>query len=386
MANISQKIAYLFVLIAGFYLILAGNIAQAASITVSPPKFEFTADKGNALSETITITNGEDTDLALQISTADFQAEGEQGRATFIEGSDDNSAFSLSSWIELPETIITVPANGRIELPYTIRVPEHAEAGGHFGSIFFSPVVSNENLITIQQKVGVLMLVRVSGDIIEQGAIERFATYPVGIEGNDVVATSPQRIFQTFPVSFAVRFTNTGNVHIKPQGTITLQNMFGKELTRVGERIKVNSSGAITGTELADTIPVNAEGGNVLPESARAYVSSWKGYGSQIINNEGKAELTWKGFGFGRYTATLHMQYGSTALAPQTIHFWIIPWMVVIPSLLGLIILIVLIKLWRKASRERLKQQLREELQNEGTYTDEYTDTTIEYTDPSDQN
>ena len=47
------------------------------------------------------------------------------------------------------------------------------------------------------------------------------------------------------------------------------------------------------------------------------------------------------------------------------IHFWIIPWPIILPSLFGLIALIVVIRLLKKRGRERLKRELREELEQE---------------------
>ncbi|MDP3995404.1 MAG: hypothetical protein Q8P78_02200, partial [bacterium] len=80
---------------------------------------------------------------------------------------------------------------------------------------------------------------------------------------------------------------------------------------------------------------------------------------------QGEREIAFRGMGFGRYSAELNLSYGDTVLPTQTIHFWIIPWMIILPSLAGLAILIALIMFWRKHSRERLKRQLREELESE---------------------
>ncbi len=366
-SSISKIIAYLAIsavlATAGISVLTAP--AHAANITVSPPKFEFDAvEKGGRITGTITITNGDAEPLVLIPSVADFTAQGEAGKPAFIEG-DDTSAFSLSSWITLPAEAITVPANEKLEVPFSVTVPENAEAGGHFGTIFFSPVVQAEGNIAVQQKVGVLLLVRVSGEVRETGEVSIFKSYPADIDAETVHEAKSRLFFSEFPVTLAVRFTNTGNVHIKPVGTITLKNTFGNELARVGEETTVTDNGAITGSKLVDYLPVNDRQGNVLPNSSRVFLSSWQGYGSLVLNEQGDREIDWRGTGFGRYTATLSLSYGDTTLPAQTIHFWIIPWMIILPSLAGLIILILLILFWRKYSRERLKQQLREELEAE---------------------
>ena len=97
------------------------------------------------------------------------------------------------------------------------------------------------------------------------------------------------------------------------------------------------------------------------------------------MNDNEEREIAWKGLGFGRYTAELDLEYGDTQLPTTRIHFWIIPWMIILPTLAGLIILIMLIKFLRTHSRERLKQSLRQELEQEQSSPDEpKEDTTLD--------
>lgn len=371
LALYSQKFLQIITLATGIWLILGQINAYAASITVSPPKFEFEVEKGGIASGSIVITNGDNAPLVLIPSVADFTAQGEAGEPAFIESGAETTSFSLSSWITLPAEAITIPPGEKIEVPFMVRIPDNAESGGHFGTIFFSPVTAQAGTIAVEQKVGVLLLVRVAGEVVEQGEVTAFGAYPVGTEANVVAESKPKSIFSNFPVTIAVRFTNSGNVHAKPTGTITLKNMFGSTLFRVGEETQQTATGAFTGIKLVDYIPVNDRAGNVLPQSSRVFTSDWKGYGSLVINEAGEREIAWRGLGFGRYTAELDVAFGDTKLPRETIAFWIIPWMIILPVLVGLAILIFLIKFFRTRSRENLKRQLREELAAEQTVEDE---------------
>lgn len=359
----NHKLLKFGTLLAGIWLLLGQNLVSAASITVSPPKIELEMEKGQEVRQTITITNGEASELVLATSVSDFTASGESGEATFTE--DGQTAFSLSSWISLPNETITVPAQGRIEMPFTVRIPANAEAGGHFGTIFFSPVTSGGGDIAVKQKVGVLLLVKVKGEIKEQGTLDIFDTFNAKVDPDQVHKTSPQAIFEKFPINLAVRITNTGNVHSKPSGKITLKNTFGQILTRVGEEAVLSPTGAITGTKLVDYLPVNDRSGNVLPGSSRVFLQTWKGYGSINYTQDGKKEIVWKGLGFGRYTAELELNYASNNLPKQTISFWILPWKVIGGGIIILIALFFLIKKWRQVNRERIKRQLRREIERE---------------------
>ncbi len=349
-----------------FWLILGQFQAYAASVTVSPPKFEFEVEKGQTITQNITITNGEPSDLTLATSAADFTAAGEEGKPSFAEDANQvNSAFSLASWINLPNQVITVPGSGKLVVPFTVRVPEHAEAGGHFGTIFFSPITAAAGDISIKQKVGVLLLVRVKGEIRESGNLDIFDTYNSAITGDQVANAKTQAVFETFPINLAVRLTNTGNVHTKPQGKIIIKNTFGQALTRVGEEAILNGSGAITGTKVVDYIPVNDRGGNVLPNSSRVFLQPWKGLGSQVYDENGQKSIAWKGLGFGRYTAELELSYAGQIMPKQVISFWILPWKIMAGGLALIIALYFISKKWRQMSRERLKRQLRKELERE---------------------
>lgn len=366
LAKVSPKLLQIITFIFSFWLVLGQFQAYAASITVSPPKFEFEVEKGQTTSQSITITNGEGTPLNLAVSAADFTAVGEEGKPSFSEDTNQvNSAFSLASWISLPNQAVVVPAGGKLVVPFTVKVPEHAEAGGHFGTIFFSPVTAGSGDIAVKQKVGVLLLVRVKGEIRESGSLDVFGTYNAKLTGDEIAGAKAQSIFENFPINIAVRLTNTGNVHTKPQGKIIIKNTFGQVLTRVGEEAILNASGAITGTKVVDYLPVNDRAGNILPNSSRVFLQPWKGYGSQVYDTEGQKSIAWKGLGIGRYTAELDLTYAGEQMPKQTISFWIMPWKVMASGLALIIALYFIIKKWRQMSRERLKRQLRRELEGE---------------------
>ena len=371
LANFSPKLITFFTFLAGLWFVFGHISVIAASITVSPPKFEISAEKGQVLQREITITNGDAADLTLNISAANFTARGESGEAAFTEGDGATSAFSLSSWLTLPNGHVTVPANNKLVVPFTMSIPLQAESGGHFGTIFFSPVAAGAGNIAVQQKVGVLLLVRVAGEVVEQGKLESFGAYGADLKADDIAKTGSQSIFEDFPLALGVRFTNTGNVHTKPIGKIIIKNTFGRVLTRVGEKTIITPTGAVSGSEVVDYIPVNDRAGNVLPNSSRVFLQPWKGYGSYTLDENGNRAITWRGLGVGRYTAELELSYGAAQLPKQIIHFWIIPWKILSIIIVILAALILGLRQWKKMSRAKLKEQLRQELEQEQDITNQ---------------
>ncbi len=85
---------------------------------------------------------------------------------------------------------------------------------------------------------------------------------------------SPKKLFWEYgPVEFDLRIKNEGNVHVKPQGIITISNFLGKKI----------GSGV-----------VELEPKNVLPGAVRKSIAPWN-----------------KKWLFGKYTAVVSLTYGT---------------------------------------------------------------------------
>lgn len=235
---------------------------EAASLTIIPPKFELFANPGDIVTETVRVRNDTQAPQTYGILVEDFSSSGEDGRVVLEEGQDDTT-YSLKKWIELSSTNIIVQPNEEVVFPFTINVPRNAEPGGHYASVLFqiggTGVNPDETVTSVQHRVGTLVLLRVSGNVVEEATVESFQapTYS-----------------QTGPVNFTLRVKNDGTTHIRPAGTIVVTNMFGRKV---------------------DEIPLN--GLNVFPGSIR------------------KMDTTWdKGTLLGQYTATLVATYGQQNL------------------------------------------------------------------------
>ena len=154
--------------------------------------------------------------------------------------------------------------------------------------------------VAVAQKLGAIILVKLgkateSGQIVSFGPSKTFSEYP--------------------PITFTTRFKNTGNVHVKPRGSIIITNMFGKTVANVS---------------------VNENANNVLPNSERLFTSTWK-----------------DSFGFGRYTASEKLIYGDSGQVEMaTTSFWVIPWktslIVVVVLFLSILILVWVMRIYNR--------------------------------------
>ncbi len=280
--------------------------AQEVGIRISPIRIEEMVEPGELKAQKVKVANDSDSAKKLFIYLRDFKAEGETGAAKLIVPGSETGNY-LSSWIEVSNEGYDFAPRQEREIPFLIRVPADIGPGGYYGAVVFGteagkPKIESDDkgaAMGTAQQVGCLLLFQVKGEVQEEASIREFTT-------NQYFYGTP------FKVGFLARIENLGNVHIKPHGTITIKNMLGKE---VGQ------------------LRFNDKGSNILPKSIRRFEISW----------EDK-------LGFGRYTAELGLTFGTAVSqggqGKQSLFgnttFWILPWKIILPVLLGISLTILL--------------------------------------------
>lgn len=267
---------------------------KGEGLTISPPITELTLDSGKSVMKTIRLTNPTGKIVEVYPKVMNFKAKGEGGEPAFFEKSEEESKFSLASWIAFSANKIALAPEQVVEFSYDITVPEKAETGGHYGVVFFAsePPKAEEDSskVSIGSMIGSLILVKVPGQITEKGFLESFQ--------------SEKTTYANPKVNLITRISNLGNVHFKPRGTIVIKNQSGK---------------------VVDTLNFNEQSGNVLPDSTRKFENLWEK----------------KGLLIGKYSAELKLTYGENekTLEGKTA-FWILPPLVTFPAL-GIVLGIV---------------------------------------------
>ncbi len=271
--------------------------APGQGLEISPPVIELKADPGQTVTAIIRVRNVAAGVLIARGRADDFSAgDKEDGQPKLLLDDEGSSRHSLKAWVQgVPD--LRLASQELKTATVQIKVPANAEPGGHFGVIRFTatpPDVEGTG-VALSASVGTLVLLRVSGQVIDKASLAEFGTYHKGKKTG---------FFETGPIDFVVRVKNEGTVHEKVQGTIDVTDTFGG---KVG------------------TVAVNEKGGNVLPDSVRRF----------------EQQLGKKGL-FGRYTAKLKLNYlgGAQQLTGQ-VTFWVIPWKLIGLVIIGLIVLIV---------------------------------------------
>jgi len=285
------------------------GVRSAQALTLVPPSLEYSTVRGQTVEGKIKLLNNENRSLVLTSSTSNFGAKDETGEPDFKF---DAPSADLASWIKINSGQLTLEPGETKEVPFTITVPADAEPGGHYAGIFFASggAASGGGQIGVQSKLGALVIMTVAGNIREQAAVSS-------------VTLDDSTIINRPPVQFNIRIQNTGNVHIKPKGKVTVLNMFGGEVETL-------------------TIPQDK---NVLPGQTRLFEVTWvkKSLAGPKGNFFQEVGAEFSNFALGTYTANVEATYGQNDKTMiGKVKFTIIPWRAITVLVLGIALLIFL--------------------------------------------
>ncbi len=273
------------------------NPSAVFALTVSPAKIEVIGDPGTTVYTEIELYNEQTDSKTFFSSFENFEPAGDSGTPYFVGAKD-----GLATWMRAADSVILAPAQ-RQKIPVSITIPDQADPGGYFAAVFFgnSPPqqtgVGGE--VSVGGKVGVLVLLRVAGDVEESAGVLDFQTL------------ERKRFINRLPVTFTYRVNNAGGDRIVPLGDLEIKNTF---------RLKTTKFSA------------NKNEGSVLPGSIRKFEAIWQGEDEgESAGFFGTARSQWKNFHLGWYTAKLSLVWGSTNESMQSsFHFFVFPWQLLV--------------------------------------------------------
>jgi hypothetical protein len=276
-------------------------LGEQTSLKITPLTYKLTIDQGGSESATVSIINPNKIEIMVVAETEDFLQADEEGSPRFI--SKGAGKTTLAEWINIDRQEIKLMPGEKRDVPFEIMIPENAENGGHYAAIFFRsiPLETEDSQITVASRVGTLVLVTVPGDISAKGEIVEFKLPQYSEHG---------------PISFLARFKDTGTVHYQLGGTITITNLFGKEVAKL---------------DLPEHI--------VLPDGVRRFETQWP--------------VKWT---IGRYEAKLQMRDGDGNLKTDSKIFYVFPWKYGLAAL-GVIIVLIIVIIFAKIRSKNKKNQ-----------------------------
>jgi len=268
----------------------AQDIPNTISLAVSPQILDITANPGESIDNTFRLTNASDQSVEINAIAKNFRPVGEEGA---VDITTDDTTFSIASWTTAePQNVVIQPRTTQ-DFAVNIAVPANVEPGSHYGSVVFSTVPPEQEVVgaLVSQEIAPVILVKVAGDVVEAADIEEFKTGQSFYSNENTI-------------TFNSRLSNTGSVHFKPKGIITIKNMWGSQVAEL-----------------------ELDRRNVLPGTIRQITTEWQP----------------EGFTVGRYSATLSIVYGdSDEIRISETSFIVFPYQTILPivaviSVVGLV-------------------------------------------------
>lgn len=297
MSNI-LKLAIIPIIALGIIFTFSAKSASAINkgLQISPVTFNFDINPGEKKSGKIIIKNNDQTDANYMLESENFTKVSDQGAPSFNGIPKQDGLTTLADWYTYaePKEGILKPGQSK-EINFTIAVPIGAEPGGHYAAIFAKVVnrtPEGDVQLGVSSRVGTLMLVSIPGEVKKSAVLSGF-TIP--------------KIIWSGPLNFSFKVQNTGTIHYDSTGTVEIKPTIGK------------------------TVQIDMGTHTIIPSNSRDFQGKWT-----------------KKYPFGLYKITASATDGNKLPMTAESTLWAIPLIIVIPSIVGLIILIILISYFRK--------------------------------------
>ena len=246
-----------------------------SALAVSPAITEQVLTPGKPTRAVVRVTNITRIPLPIKSSVKNLTL----NEALLPDASKD--IYDASTWFTLEPADFILQPNQTKDIAVSILAPAKATPGGHYATVYFQPLVPTEalspSMAYLNARVGVLAFLIVRGDIHEQAKLSE----PV-----------MPRIKQFGPVEIKLPVTNSGNVHLLPEGKVFIRDFRGRTVSTLA-------------------LPT----GLVLPKTVREYKLIWDNHGR-----------------IGYFTAQAQLTYGTDkqTVQTETVGFLIFPWLPVL--------------------------------------------------------
>lgn len=180
--------------------------------------FTYTLDPGAVFGDTVAISNLSDHPIRFAMYATDAVSVADS--AGFAALKDSEQPVDVGTWITLAADEYTVEPGQRIDVPFSVTVPEDAEPGDHAGAILavdadegsIDPNASSEGIsFDVRHRMGARVYVRVNGPAEPALRIDELM---VSRDGG------------TATINWEV--SNTGNLRLTPSAQVRITGWFGR--------------------------------------------------------------------------------------------------------------------------------------------------------------
>ncbi|MGW3118915.1 WxL protein peptidoglycan domain-containing protein [Streptomyces sp. NPDC001107] len=199
------------------------SVYPASSKVAARPYFYLSADPGTTIEDKVVVANKTGQPLSFRLYAADAYNTPRDGG--FAVRTLKEKQRGVGAWARPATSHVTVPAHGKVIVPFTLRVPEGAEPGDHPGAL----VALDERIdkgdgsvaLGVQRAVGARVYLRVGGPTLPAIAVENVHV----VHHQPLV---PGLGDSTATISYTLH--NTGNVTLDPKVELRAEGLFGRTL------------------------------------------------------------------------------------------------------------------------------------------------------------
>jgi hypothetical protein len=315
-------------------------------LVTSPLPINLVTEPGKTVTTDLTVKNDGTEPETLRIDMMKFRAYEDTGSPLLMDPEPGDAFFD---WVTFSEREFTIAAQERKTVKVTIAVPETASFGYYYAFVFTRAKDKSETAERQTAVVGgTATLVLLEARVAE-------AKRELTVSGFSV----DRRAYEFLPVRFAIPVRNSGNVHIAPAGSIFIMK----------------------GDDQVAELPVNAEKGNILPDSLRTYESRWDdGFplfrdkvenGTTLLDEQGnpEREIVWNfenaaHLRFGKYAAKLLLVYDDglrDVPVEGEVEFYVVPWRLVLFGIALPVVPALLVYAFMRFRLRRLRREISED-------------------------
>jgi hypothetical protein len=184
--------------------------AAAGGLTLSPTSIDTEVAPGNTYTGQMSLLNQSDLTTSYKVYATPYSVSGEEYKPYFspIKGATD-----ITKWFSIKSTGGTLKVGAQDTIPFTITVPKGTGGGSYYATLFAETNESGTTGVVTRKRVGMIIYLRVSGNVIEKGSVDQWNV----------------PILQEAPLTATIKIANSGSVHFPAKTHVTISDLFGNQ-------------------------------------------------------------------------------------------------------------------------------------------------------------
>ncbi len=266
--------------------------AAASAFSVSPGTADLRLEAGQGDTRELVLTNTSPQAETYYLRTVPFQVE--EGAAGPVFGGED--PLGVAGWLRVPPSV-RVEAGARETVSVQVAVPPAVPPGGYYAAVLVSPTPSEVVAVAggagVQATIAVPFYLAVGGMGVERVGLLSFGP------------TDGKQVTDGLWGFYEFQLQNQGTVHVVPEGSITVRDVFGRRMAEG---------------------PANPKELRIMPGQTRAFSEGLVLERPPTFWDVVKAQGRY--FALGPVTVELALEQGPTPEQPVNASYrlWVLPW------------------------------------------------------------